>query len=201
MPGLSKVRTVTVSLALLGLAGCTTEQTQEAKAPDVDMEFEAGQWPKYDVKWADVDVGTRERTVTVPVVRVEQETREVSVPYLDINPPAGGAREEQTVAIEVDVPHSGHQLQIVEVRAAGDALWVIGQLTETGDDTTQVATRVSDQVVVNAPEDLNIRKVVVGERPEGSYNQQFRFVDSMGALEQRIPEGARVLYRRDRSAS
>ncbi len=91
-------------------------------------------------------------------------------------------------------------MQVVEVRAAGDALWVIGQLTETGDDTRQVATRVSDQVVVNAPEDLNIRKVVVGQRPEGNYNQQFRFVDSMGALDQRIPEGARVVYRRDRSA-
>lgn len=183
-------------ILLVALSGCTTEQTQEARAPDVDVDVEPGQWPQYKVNWADVDVGTRERTVTVPVVRVEKETRQVSVPYIDINPPGGGDREERTVTVELDVPHAGYDLQISEIRAAGDVLWVIARLAESGQPATQAMTRTSDQVVVNAPEDLNVRKIVVGERPAGSYNQQYRFVNSMDALEKHVPQGGRVIYRR-----
>jgi len=187
---------VTCAFAFVGSAGCTAEQTQEAKAPDVDMDVDPGQWPQYDVNWADVDVGTSERTVTVPVVRVEQEQREVSVPFIDINPPNARDREERTITIEVDVPHAGYALQIAEVRAAGDDLWVIARLNEEGAAPgTQAVTRVSDQIVVNVPEDLDVHKVVVGSRPDGVYNQQFRFVDSMGALN--IPSQARVLYSRN----
>lgn len=185
------------AVALAGTVACTAEQTQEAKAPDVDMDVEAGQWPQYDVKWADVDVGTTERTVTVPVVKVEQEQRQVSVPYIDINPPNARDREERTVAFDVDVPHAGYTLQIAEVRASGDDLWVIARLTEgEGTSAAQATTRVSDQIVVNVPDDLDVHKIVVGQRPDGVYNQQFRFVDSMSALGPRIPSGARVIYSR-----
>lgn len=180
----------------LALPGCQAEQTREARAPDVDVDVDPGQWPKYNIKWADVDVGTREQTVTVPVVRVEKEQRQVSVPYIDINAPGSPSREERTVSVEVDVPHPGYDLQIAEVRAAGDTMWVIARLTEGKESAAQEVTRVGDRVVVNAPEDLNVRRVVVGERPEGIQNQQYRFVQSMAALEPQIPQGARVLYRR-----
>jgi hypothetical protein len=143
-----------------------------------------------------VDVGTEERSVTVPVVWVTQETREISVPYIDINPPGSSDREERTIALEVDVPHAGYSLEITEVRAAQDDLWVIGRLTATDKPAAQVKTRVMDQVVVRAPEDLDVREVIVGERPDGAYNQQHRFVDSTQALHQMIPSGARVVYRR-----
>ena len=185
-----------VFVGLLVLAGCQTEQTREARAPDVDVDVDPGQWPRYNIKWADVDVGTREQTVTVPVVRVEKEQRQVSLPYIDINPPGSATREERTVSIEADVPHAGYDLQIAEVRAAGDTMWVIARLTEGKESATQEVTRVGDRVVVNAPEDLNVRRVVIGERPEGVQNQQYRFVPTMAALEQQIPQGARVLYRR-----
>lgn len=181
----------------VALAGCATEQTQEGRAPDVDVDVDPGRLPQYKTNWADVDVGTREHTVTVPVVRVEQETRQVSVPYIDINPPGSGNREERTITMEVDVPNAGYQLQITEVRAASDNLWVIANLTRAADQASaQVMTRVSDQVIVNAPEDLDVRKVIVGERPDGVYNQQYRFVDSRAALDQQLPKGGRVLYQR-----
>ena len=126
----------------------------------------------------------------------EQETRQVSVPYIDINPPGGRNREERTITMEVDVPNAGYQLQIMEVRAASDNLRVIANLTRAADQpSAQVMTRVSDQVIVNAPEDIDVRKVIVGERPEGAYNQQHRFVDSMAALDQQL-KGGRVLYQR-----
>lgn len=186
------------AMALLPLGACTTEQTQPAEAPEVDVDVDPGQWPEYKVNWADVDVGTREKTVTVPTVQVVQEKRQVSVPYLDINPPGARDREERTISMELDVPHPGYQLTITEVHAARNDLWVIARLHE-GEAPAKgknLATRVSDQVVVNAPEDLNVRKVVVGDRPDGDYNRQYSFAGSMSDLSQRIPQGARVIYQR-----
>lgn len=179
-------------------AGCTAEQTEPAEAPDVDVQVDAGEWPEYDVQWADVNVGTREETVTVPVVRIEEETKQVSVPYIDINPPGARDREERTIRVELDAPHAGYQLQIVEVRASGDDLWVIAELRDAGETAAQAVTRVSDQVVLNAPADLDVRKVIVGERPQGAH--EHRFVSSRGALDQMIPQGSRVLYTRNAAA-
>lgn len=193
------VRTFGIAVLSLGLTGCQVEQQEPGRAPDVDLDVdaEAGRWPEYDVDWADVDVGMRERTVTVPVVRVVEEQREVSVPYLDINPPGARDREERTVTMELDAPHAGYRLEIAEVRAAGDNLWVIGRLMEDSSAASaQAITRVSDQVVINAPDDLDVRKIIVGPRPEGFFNRQYRFVDSMSALEQIVPSGARVVYQR-----
>lgn len=54
----------------IALGGCRAEQTQEGELPDVDVTAEGGQLPEYDVETADVDVGTREETVTVPDIDV-----------------------------------------------------------------------------------------------------------------------------------
>lgn len=64
----------------LALSGCDVEQTEEGEAPDVDVEAEGGNLPEYDVDAPDVDVGTEERTITVPDVEVNppEEEGEVS---------------------------------------------------------------------------------------------------------------------------
>lgn len=185
---------ICLSLALIGCAG---DRTQEARAPEVDVDVESGRWPQYEVNWADVEVGTSERTITVPVLRVEKDARQVTVPFIDINPRGARGRAEQVISIDVNVPHAGYELQIAEIRASGDDLWVIGRLRETGPPTVKVMTRLSDQVAVNVPEDLDIRRMVVGERPDGIDNQQLRFVESMDRLQQIVPAGARLLYRRN----
>ena len=205
MRAMSRKRRHAISLAaaavllVSGAIGCTAEKTAPGAAPDVDVDVDPGRWPEYKVNWADVDVGTRERTVTVPVVQVTQETRQVQVPYIDINPPGGRDREERTIQVEVDAPHSGYTLQIMEVRAAGDDLWVVAQLREGTATGAQAVTRISDQVVVNAPADLDVRKVIVGNRPAGGHNEQHRFVDSMDALNRAVPQGSRVIYQRSQS--
>ena len=177
----------------LGVISCTVDKTQSAKAPDVDVEVDPGRWPKYNVKWADVDVGTRTKTVTVPKLEWKREQTEIQVPYIDINA-AGANREERTISVEAEVPHSGYNLKVREVRAAGDQLWVISELTQTGKGKPAYG-RVSDQVVVNAPEDLQVRRVIVGGRPEGVYNQQYTFYPDMNALTRALPQGGgRVLY-------
>ncbi|HSN70960.1 MAG TPA: hypothetical protein VLT59_05600, partial [Steroidobacteraceae bacterium] len=55
-------------------------QTEEGRAPDIDVDAEGGRLPEYDVETPDVDVGTEEKTITVPDVDVtmpdEEQPRE-----------------------------------------------------------------------------------------------------------------------------
>ena len=84
-------RTAALLLALgasaIALGGCQAEQTQEGELPDVDVTAEGGQLPEYEVETADVEVGTREETVTVPDIDVtmpdEQPKQEEPPPRED----------------------------------------------------------------------------------------------------------------------
>ena len=184
------------SLMLSMTEACSVEKTQSAKAPDIDVSADPGRWPKYNVKWADVDVGTTTKTITVPKLEWKREQTQVQVPYIDIKGPGGQDREERTISVELEVPGPGYQLSIREIRAAGDQLWVISELSRTN-ARTGAQSRVADQVVINAPEDLNVRRVIVGERPEGVYNQQYTFYPDMSTVQQRMPSGGgRVIYQR-----
>ncbi|MBA2432004.1 MAG: hypothetical protein H0V56_07795 [Chthoniobacterales bacterium] len=71
----------------LSLTSCNVRQTQEAKAPEVEVKD--GQMPKYDVDTADVSVGTEKREVTVPKITTEQ--RDVTVPDVDVTMPGDRA--------------------------------------------------------------------------------------------------------------
>lgn len=57
---------------LSGLAACRVTQTEEGDLPDVEVDVEGGNLPKYDVDAPDVDVGTKEVTVEVPDVEVKK---------------------------------------------------------------------------------------------------------------------------------
>lgn len=65
---------ISLALALaasITLAACDVEQTEEGEMPDVDVSVEEGNLPEYEVDGPDVEVGTKETTVEVPVVDVE----------------------------------------------------------------------------------------------------------------------------------
>lgn len=64
------------------------EQTREGQLPDVDVDVSEGQLPEFDVDAPDVDVGTREEQVEVPV-GVETEERTITVPDVDVDSPDG----------------------------------------------------------------------------------------------------------------
>lgn len=59
---------MSVAASALALAGCDVDKTEEGEMPDVDVE--GGNLPEYDVEGPDVDVGTEEKTITVPDVDV-----------------------------------------------------------------------------------------------------------------------------------
>ena len=64
----------------LGLAACDVDQTEEGEMPEVKVE--GGNMPEYDVETADVDVGTKEKTVEVPDV-------DITMPDADGSPVTG----------------------------------------------------------------------------------------------------------------
>lgn len=187
-------QTVWVLLAAMTALGCEVDQTQQGELPDVDVDVEEGALPEYDVNWADVDVGTTERTVTVPKLVVVMEEETVSVPVIDVSMPQGDDREivERTLTVETEVPHAGYDLSIEHVYAEQNRVHVVARLTEERTDAPQQQVRVSDRLVINAP-DTDVRYYIVGARPEGVHNAQYEFVETVDALPMDV-RGAREIY-------
>jgi len=186
------------SIAILVLLGCEIEQTREGEAPDVDIDVEAdsGRVPKYDVDWMSVDVRTRKDTIEVPTLVVVREKREVEVPYLDFDMPGEEddelEYEERTLQVEVELEEEMHELEIVEVYATGNRLYVISELESTGDPVGEESVRVSDRVVINAPEDLDVRYYVIGDKPNGDFNRSYRFINDRNDIANRLSGGKQV---------
>lgn len=73
--------------AFATLAACSVEQTEEGKLPEVEV-TEEGKLPEYEVETADVEIGTRDQTVTVPEVDVNTRETTVKVPDVDVTMPS-----------------------------------------------------------------------------------------------------------------
>ncbi len=181
------------ALSLLFATSCDVKQTQETKLPDVDVSVEEGQLPSFDVEWADVEIGTRTKTVEVPKVVVVMEEVEVEVPYVDVNmPDEFGEKEERTIMVEAEVDGVEHEIEIDKVYASKNNLIVVSSL-EKGDKTLgDKKVRVSDQITLNAP-DLNVKHFIVGERPNRVFNSAYKYFATEAALEARL-EGYTEIY-------
>lgn len=82
--------------AFVPLAGCDVDVKDEGKLPDVDVDVQAtpGEAPEVDVHGPDVDVKSKEETVTVPTdIDVQTEEKKVTVPDIDVNVPAENDNE------------------------------------------------------------------------------------------------------------
>jgi len=84
-PSYSYLAALGGSLLALSLASCDVKQTQEAKAPKVDVSVSPGQVPKYDVDTAKVSVDSKQQEVTVPKVTTEQ--KKITVPDVNVTMP------------------------------------------------------------------------------------------------------------------
>jgi len=74
--------TALIAAGVLGLSGCDVKKTQEGNVtlPKYDVQKKASgdvTLPKYDVTTPDVQVGSKDATVTVPKVETEKKTIEV----------------------------------------------------------------------------------------------------------------------------
>lgn len=178
-------------LIVVPLGACRVEQEESGSLPDVDVDVEPGNLPEYDVEGPDVNVGVTERTVTVPRVVVVQEEETVEVPYIDVDMP-GVDQVERTITPEVEVPSDGYDLAIQGVYAVDDELWVVSTLEEVDAEAPAATVRVSDRVVLNAP-DMPVRHFIVGERPDGTFNEQYTFISSREEISSQLNAG-RQLY-------
>jgi len=175
------------------ILACNVKKEEKGELPevDVDIDTEAGNLPEYEVNWADVDVGTKMKTVEVPKVVIVMEEEEVEVPYIDVDIPDGGEKSERTIMVEAEVTGNEHNLDIKEIWAAKNNLYVIAKLEETEQDIGDKKMRVSDQVSLNAP-DLNVKYYIVGERPDRVFNTRYTYLSNMDELKSRLDNPKKI---------
>lgn len=190
-PSLIRLIPLSMLLVVMPLGACRVEQEEAGSLPDVDVDVEPGSLPEYDVQGPDVNVGVTEQTVTVPRVVVVQEEETVQVPYIDVSLP-GVDQVERTLTPEVEVPSGGYDLTIQGVYVVNDELWVVSRLDEVDPTAADATVRVSDRVVLNAP-DMSVRHFIVGERPAGTFNEQYTFIESREEIASQLNVG-RQLY-------
>ncbi|THH41660.1 hypothetical protein [Neolewinella litorea] len=180
------------------LSSCDVDQTQEGELPevDVDVDTEPGQAPAYDVDWVDVEVNTTTRMVEVPNVTVEMVEEPVEVPVLDVEwPDEYGDAEETTFMVEADVDQEA-SLEIEEIYTTGNRMIVLARLDKDGQKLNDgQMMRVSDQVVVNAP-DMDVRYYIVGDRPAGITNSRYRYISDRSEIADMMANGQSI-YSRD----
>lgn len=188
-------------LLLLGLtigvlSACQMKKEDKGELPnlDVDVTADAGELPEYEVNWADVDVGTTTKTVEIPKVVVVMEEETVEVPYIDVDMPNGEGKTEQTILVEAEVTDHEHDLNIVEIWAVGDELYVVSTLKAMEQSIGDQKMRVSDQITLNAP-DLDVKHYIIGARPDRMFNTQYDYMDTMDDLKASI-DGFTVIYKK-----
>jgi len=192
-----KFKIAAVTIAVLALTGCEVDKTKSGELPsvDVDVSADAGRLPEYDVDWASVDIGTTTETITVPKVVVVMEEEEVEVPYMDLEMPGEeNKKSKRSIVVAAEIKDNMQELEIEKVYAKDRRLIVVSHLNSTGEPLEGQTVRISDRIVINAP-DLDVQHIIVGEKPRGDWNNQYTFVRNESALQPRL-EGASEIYSR-----
>jgi hypothetical protein len=174
------------------LTSCDIKKTEGGDMPevDIDIQAESGELPEYDVDWMSVDVATTTKMVEVPKLVIVMEEEEVEVPVLDIDMP--GEKSERTLTVEAEVSGTDKDLDIKQVRATKNKLFVIATLEDAGTDLQGKTIRKQDQVMINAG-NLDVEYIVVGDRANRIFNNNNRYFTTMEDLDADIAN-AKVIY-------
>ena len=190
-----KFSLLAAALTLFAFVSCDIDQTEKGSLPDIDIDVdaEAGNLPEYDVDWATVDVSTRTKTVQVPKVVVVMEEEEIEVPVVDFDmPDDDGVKGEVNLTVDAEVEGEAADLDIVEVYATGKRLYVIAELENNGTDLGDQKMRVSDQIILNASDDLDVKYYIVGDRPARAYNARYTYVKNRADLNSKLRNGKSI---------
>jgi len=173
---------------------CDVDKTQQGEMPEVDVDVEEGEMPEYDVDWMNVDVATTTKMVEVPKVTVVMEEEQVEVPVVNVNmPDDSDANVERTIRVETEVSDEMRELDILELYATENRIYVIAELEKTGEPLQDQTVRVSDQVVINAPEDLVVRHYIIGEKPDRVFNDDYNYITSRNDISSEL-QGGKTIY-------
>ena len=99
--------------------------------------------------------------------------------------------KERTITAEIEAPSAGYDLEIQNVYAVNNELWVVSRLEEENPSAPKTTVRVSDRVVINAP-DIPVRQYIIGKRPDGSFNEQYTFIDSREQIDSQLTSGKQL---------
>jgi len=186
-----------VAVATL-IMSCNVKKEEKGELPDLDIDVtaDAGELPEYEVNWADVNVGTTTKTVKIPKVVIVMEEEDVEVPFIAIDMPNGNDAdiEERTIMVEAEVTDTEHTIDIRKIYASGEKLFVVSKLSKAEKSIGDKKMRVSDQVVLNAP-DMDVKYYVVGEKPDRIFNSKYTYVTDMSDLEADMKEYS-VIYKK-----
>ena len=185
-------KVVLVFCAIDTMVSCKVEKQKSGSLPDVDVDADAGSLPEFDVDWADVNVGTTTKTVKIPKVIVIMEEEEVEVPVIDVDMP--GDKMERSLMVEAEVSGKEHDINIREIRATNNMLYVISTLEEMETSLGDKTLRIQDQVELNAP-DLNVKHIIVGTKADRVFNNNYTYVNSMNDVDA-MTENAQVIYKK-----
>lgn len=189
-----KLKTLAVAVvSVLALQNCKMNKEESGSLPDLDVDVQAdsGELPEFDVKWADIDISTTTKTIKVPKVVIVMEEEEVEVPVIDFNMP-GKDKMERSIVVEAEVSGKEHELNIMEIRATKNRLYVISKLQELTTSLGDKTMRIQDQVYVNAP-DLDVQHIIVGKKADRIFNNNYKYVNSMTEVDDLIGD-AKTIY-------
>ncbi|MFW5761035.1 MAG: hypothetical protein ACOCXH_08665, partial [Cyclobacteriaceae bacterium] len=62
-----------------------------------------------------------------------------------------------------------------------------------GEDLKNQTARVSDQIIINVPANLNVERYIIGEKPTGEYNDQYTYIQDRNQITEELSE-ARQIY-------
>lgn len=182
--------------ASIMISSCNVKKEEKGEMPEVDVDVTAdsGELPEYEVNWADVNVGTTTRMVEIPKVVIIMEEEEVEVPVIDLEMPEGdnSEMEERTLMVEAEVTDTEHEMEIQKIYASNQNLYVISELKDMEKSIGDKKMRVSDQLVLNAP-DMNIKYIVVGQKPNRMFNTKYTYMNAMSEVEEEM-DGYQVIY-------
>jgi hypothetical protein len=183
-------------LASALIISCNVKKEEKGDMPelDIDVTADSGELPEYEVNWADVEVGTTTKMVKIPKVVIVMEEEEVEVPVIDVQMPGGNDSDlkERTLMVEAEVTDVEHSIEIQKIYAANDNLYVVSQLSEMEKSIGDKKMRVSDQVVLNAP-DMNVVYYIVGKKPDHVFNSRYEYVESMSDIDSEMKDN-KVIY-------
>lgn len=183
-----------LGISLIVLSACNIKKEEKGELPELKVTADAGELPEYNVNWADVKVGMRTKTLEIPKVVVVMEEETVKVPYIDVDMPNKKDKTERTIMVEAEVTNTAHNLEIQEIWAAKNNLYVISRLEPTKQSIRDRKMRVSDQVSLNAP-DLNIKHYIIGVKPDRVFNMQYDYLNSTEKLKATVPSYT-VIYKK-----
>ena len=190
-----KTKFLSVFIIATLLFSCDVDKTQSGKAPevDVDVNTKEGKLPEYDVDWANVKVDTRTKMVKVPKVMVVMEEKEVEVPYINFNMHDSlDNASERTIRVEVELSETMGEIEIEKIYASKNKLYVISEFDLEDKPLNDKKVRISDQVIINAPDKLTVKHYIIGDKPVGSFNDDYKYIASHDDIKSELSDAVKI---------